>query len=240
MSELLDQLAASGHAHGLHFEQLNVLEEVEDAGYRRIPLDVRVVGRYSALRQWLDDWLGQVRLLRAGDMSMSAAEGRPGLLRLRLRVQAYHADVPDPAPAWLAQLPSRAELGPPLVDPFSAWTARVSRGDLAKIPLTQLEMVGSLSRGSEHEALLLSAGRLFRLRPGDRVGRDEGVVVLIDERQVEVRERLFLGGGWRERTMFLTLRKRVEGEVKEDDEMDSDRGVGPAVDPPGVGDALPG
>lgn len=33
MSDLLDQLAASGHAHGLHFEQLDVRDEVEQPGY---------------------------------------------------------------------------------------------------------------------------------------------------------------------------------------------------------------
>jgi len=43
-------------------------------------------------------------------------------------------------------------------------------------------------------------------------------VVHISEHQVEVRERLFVGGRWRERMTLLTLRKGVDREVKEDHE----------------------
>lgn len=37
ISELLDQLAVSGHEHGLLFELLEVLEEQQEVGYRRLP-----------------------------------------------------------------------------------------------------------------------------------------------------------------------------------------------------------
>lgn len=207
MSDVLEQLALSGHALGLQFEQLNVLEEVHHPGYRQTPMEVQVVGRYPALRMWLDDWLGQVRLLRADEMHWIAAKGRPGFLRLRLRVNAYQADAPEPEPASLAQLPARAQVQVAAVDPFAAWSGRSSRKGLGEIPLAQLEMVGSLSRRGEHEALLAAAGRLYHVRRGERLGRDEGVVVRIDEYQVEVHERLFVAGEWRERSTFLALRK---------------------------------
>ena len=218
ISDLLDQLAASGHAHGLHFEQLDVRDEVRLAGFWQTPLDLQVVGRYAALRMWLDDWLGQLRLLRAGDMHLASADGRPGLLTLRLRAYAFRADGPVQEPGSLAHTPARDEVLLPALDPFSAWSARVVRDGLANVPLAQLEMVGSLSRSMEYEALLLSAGRLYRVRLGDPLGRDEGVVVHISEHQVEVRERLFVGGRWRERMTLLTLRKGVDREVKEDHE----------------------
>ncbi|MFK0313127.1 pilus assembly protein PilP [Pseudomonas sp. NPDC090233] len=235
LSDLLDQLSASGHAHGLHFEQLDVLDELKQSGIRQTPLDVQVVGRYTTLRMWLDEWLGQLRLLRAGDLQITNAIDRPGLLRLRLRVNTFQADGPVPEPASLALLPARDEVLPPAVDPFSTRSGRTVREGLAKVPLAQLDMVGSLSRGLAFEALLSYAGRLYRVRVGDRLGRDEGVVVHVDEQQVEVLERLFVGGSWRERRVTLTLRKGVDREVKEDDER-----VDEVVDGDDVADAVAG
>ncbi|MBC3494795.1 pilus assembly protein PilP [Pseudomonas sp. SWRI100] len=235
MSDLLDSLAASGHEFGLLFERLDVHEAVEQAHYRTIPLDVQVVGRYAALRLWLDEWLGQLRLLRVSDLSMNEVDGRPGLLRVRLRVHAHHADATTPAVASLADLPARAAPVPPLVDPFSAAPANVAPGELGRVPLAQLEMVGSLAQGGAHEALLLSAGQLYRVRLGDRLGRDEGVVVHIDEQRVDVRERWFVAREWHERTAVLTLRKPLDQEVMDKDEKAMDSGGVRLVDPAGDG-----
>ncbi|HDS1818407.1 TPA: pilus assembly protein PilP [Pseudomonas putida] len=241
MSDLLDFLAASGHEHGLLFERLDVHDEVSQPDYRTIPLDVHVVGRYAALRVWLDEWLGQTRLLRVGDMNMSQADGRPGLLRLRLKVDAYHANATPPAPVALAHVPARAAAMPPSLDPFSSSAVRMPPGGLGGVPLAQLEMVGSLARGGMHEALLLSAGQLFRVRPGDRLGRDEGVVVRVDAQQVEVRERWFVASAWQERTAILTLRKPLDKEVLDNDEEAMEMGGGVrAVNPDSVSNALPG
>ena len=241
MSDLLDRLAASGHAHGLLIERLDVHEEQQQAGFRKVPLQLQVVGRYAALRQWLDDWLGQVRVLQSGDMSLTAADAQPGLLRLQLHVDAFQASAPMPAPAVLARMPARAATAAPAVDPFAPGAARLANSGLASVPLAQLEMVGSLSRGAVHEALLMAAGRLHRVRPGDRVGRDQGVVVRVDQRQVEVRERLFMAGLWHERTAFINLAKRLGKEALEQDENIDEVGAGSAaVDPVGLGDALSG
>ncbi|AXM99051.1 type IV pili biogenesis protein [Pseudomonas plecoglossicida] len=207
MSDLLEQLSLSGHALGLRFEHLNVLEQVQGPGYRQTPMEVQVVGRYPALRVWLDDWLGQLRLLRVEQMHWGGAEGSPGLVRLRLRANAYQADAQVPQPASLAQIPARAQVQVGDFDPFADWSGRAALKGPGEIPLAQLEMVGSLSRRGEHEALLAVAGRLYRVRRGERLGRDDGVVVRIDEQQVEVRERLFVAGEWHERTTFLVLRK---------------------------------
>jgi type IV pilus assembly protein PilP len=219
MSDLLDQLAASGHAHGLHFEQLDVRDEVKQPGFLQTPLNMQVVGRYSGLRVWLDDWLGQDRLLRAESLWLEPADDRPGLLRLGMRVHAYQPDRAVPEPLSLADSPARAEVLPVGPDPFSAWATRVARGGLASVPLAQVQMVGSLQRERQREAVLASAGRLYRVQPGDRLGREGGVVVQVGERQLEVRERLFVGGVWRERTVMLTLRKSANTETTEGDEM---------------------
>lgn len=238
MSDLLDRLAVLGQAHGLLIEQVVVLEGEQQAGFRRVPLELQLVGRYTALRQWLGDWLGQARVLRGDYLRLVAADG---LLRLQLRVDTYQALAPTSAPAVLARMPARAATPVPAIDPFAPGASRLSSDGLASVPLAQLEMVGSLSRGATHEALLRVAGRLYRVRLGDRVGRDQGVVTQIDPRQVEVRERLFMAGSWHERTAFLTLAKRLGKEAPEQNETSEEVGAGsPAVDPAGVGHAIPG
>ncbi len=241
MSDLLDRLAASGHAHGLLIERFDVHEGEQQAGFRKVPLELQVVGRYAALRQWLDDWLGQARVLRSGDLKLAAADGQPGLLRLQVRVDAYQALAPMPAPAVLARMPARGVTAAPAVDLFAPGSTRLTGSGLAGVPLAQLEMVGSLSRGAAHEALLMAAGRLYRVRPGDRVGRDQGVVAKVEQSHVEVRERLFMAGVWQERTAFITLAKRLGKEAPDQDEKVDEMGAGgPAADPAGVGGAVSG
>ncbi|MNV91822.1 hypothetical protein D3C71_1863580 [compost metagenome] len=51
---------------------------------------------------------------------------------------------------------------------------------------------------------------------------------------------MFVAGTWRERTVFLTLRKPVDRESIAQDEMAIDMGSDPADDAAGVGEALPG
>ncbi|WEK31333.1 MAG: pilus assembly protein PilP [Candidatus Pseudomonas phytovorans] len=241
MSDLLDRLAASGHAHGLLVERFDVKEAEQQAGHWEIPLQVQVVGRYRDVRQWLGDWLGQARLLRSGDMKLTAVEGQPGLLRLQLRVDAFQASAPIPAPDVLARMPAKAATPAPVVDPFAPGALRMAGSGLASVPLAQMEMVGSLSRGAAHEALLMAAGRLYRVRTGERLGRNRGVVARIDPGQVEVRERLFMAGVWHERTAFITLAKRLGKEARNQNEERDEMGVGSAAaDSAGVGDVLSG
>lgn len=241
MSDLLERLTVSGHAHGLHVERLDVQEGELQTGFHRVPLELQVVGHYPALRLWLDEWLGQARVLRSGDMRLTAADREAGLLRLQLRLDAYHSPGPLSAPAMLAHVPARAAMAAPSVDPFAPATTRSSGSGLVGVPLAQLRMVGSLARGAFHEALLMGAGKLYRVRPGDRLGRDQGVVRHIDPQQVEVRERLFMAGEWYERAAFITLAGRLGKEAPDKhEEVDEIPAGSPAVDTVGVGDSPPG
>jgi len=241
MSDLLERLTVSGHAHGLLVERLEVQEGERQAGFHKVPLELQVVGRYPALRLWLDEWLGQARVLRSGDLHLAGADRQPGLLRLQLRVDAYHAPASMSAPAVLAHIPARAALATPAVNPFAPTATQLAGTGLVGVPLAQLEMVGSLARGVAREALLMASGRLYRVRPGDRVGRDQGVVTHIDQRQVEVHERLFMAGGWHERTAFITLAERLGKEAPDQNEnMDEIPAGSAAADSAGVGDAIPG
>lgn len=218
VSELLDQLAVSGHQHGLLVERLDVLEERQQTGYRVMPLDISVVGRYPALRAWLEQWLQQVRLLNVARLELLAVDERSGLVRAKLQVHAYAAVQSLAVPISLADEPARQAVSTRHFDPFMVWSSRVAPRGIGRVPLEQLEMVGSLSRAGQRHALLRSAGHLYRVAVGDRLGRDEGVVVRIDAHQVEVHERLYIAGGWQERPRFLALGKGAHGEVRDDDE----------------------
>lgn len=235
MSELLDQLAVSGHEHGLLFERLEVLEEQQEAVYRRTPLDLQVKGSYPALRAWLEQWLGQTRLLTMPRLNLNGGDEHFGMVSAQLQVEAYHpGEVLEP-PGALAVEPAQAALPVVVLDPFEAWRSGSAAQGLGRIPLEQLEMVGSLSGAGGRQALLFSAGRLYRVAAGDRLGRDEGVVVNIEAGQVEVRERLYLGGAWQERSRYLALRKSARVEVRDETEGAGEWNAGAAERAGGAG-----
>ena len=223
MAELLEDLSRLGREQGLSFEQVDLLEPLAEPGYRTIPLALQVVGRYPALRLWLDQWLGQLRLLRVQRLRLDAVDGKPGLLRMYLDVNAYAASQAGlEIPQSLAAEPARAEPGRPVIDPFRRTTRVATANRLASVALEQLEMVGSLARQGEYQALLRLAGTVHRVRVGDPIGNARGQVARIDEQQVEVLERLFVDGqGWLEQSRYLALRRSAVTEV-----MDEHQGLG--------------
>ncbi|MFJ4390273.1 pilus assembly protein PilP [Pseudomonas soli] len=226
MSELLDQLALSGHEHGLSFERIEVNEAQQAAGYRLQPLEISVHGRYPALRLWLEQWLQQLRLLSVPQLRLALQEEGSGVVGARLLIHAYHPGEELPVPAALADEPAQAALSKATFDPFQAWLPATQGKELRQIPLARLEMVGSLSQSGRRQALVRSAGHLYRVGQGDRLGLDEGVVVAIDADRLEVRERIYIGGRWQARPRYLVLVKREQGEVKDETEaMVERRGV---------------
>lgn len=224
MDELLEHLAASGRTHGVSFERFEAEAPIREDDYLRLPLHMTVLGRYQALRSWLEEWSGQMRVLQVSSLSMSEAAGRRGVLQLQMAVQAFHPGEALPAPASLVDEPARAALAGPHADPFAPWSSNPAVDGLAGAPLDQLQMVGSLSRAGRTHALLAFSGRLYRVGEGDRLGRDEGIVTRVDERQLEVLERLFVAGGWQERSRYLVLHGHTGQEVT--DELKAAVGVG--------------
>ncbi|MGE7990383.1 pilus assembly protein PilP [Pseudomonas sp. NPDC089554] len=235
MEDLLEHLAASGRTYGLTFERFEAEAPVMESDYLRFPLQMTVSGRYQALRVWLEEWGRQMRTLQFSSLSMSELDGQKGQLQLQLEVQAFHAPEMPPQPVSLADEPAQPALLAPRVDPFASWSTRQAADGLAGIPLEQLHMVGSLSRAGRTHALLVFAGRLHRVAVGDRLGRDEGLVVRVDEGRLEVQERLFVAGRWQERSRYLALRGYKDQEVM--DEHKAAVGVG---DEPGFVDGRVG
>lgn len=225
MSELLDQLAISGHEHGLVFKRVEVLDAQRPAEhYWQMPLELQVIGRYPSLRAWLEQWMGQLRLLEVAQLSLTSSDDGTDLVGAQIRVHAYGANQALSPPASLADEPARPAVKVSPFDPFLPWSFGAGEEALSRIALEQLQMVGSLSRGGSHQALVRAGGRLHRVREGQRLGRDDGVVVHVDAQRMEVRERLYLAGGWQERSRFLALDKRAHGEVMDDVEAVFDRG----------------
>ncbi|QXH56307.1 pilus assembly protein PilP [Pseudomonas maumuensis] len=239
MSELLDQLALSGHEHGLSFERIEVHEAQQASGYRLQPLEVSVQGRYPALRLWLEQWLEQLRLLNVVRLRLALQEGDVGVVSAQLLIHAYQPGEELPVPVALADEPARVALSKSGFDPFHAWMSAADGRGLRHVPLAQLEMVGSLSQAGRRHALLRSAGRLYRVGEGDRVGLDEGVVVTIDAERVEVSERMYVGGRWQSRPRYLVLKKREQGEVRDETEAMVER-HGSGEHPGGAGSGVSG
>lgn len=227
MSEWLDQLAHSGRVHGLVVEQLDIGDTLQAVGYRQMPLRMRVIGSYAALRVWLDEWLQQLRTLEVMSMQWATAVDRPGLLQLDIQLHAFDAGEAVPVPGSLADRPARPVRPAPALDPFTGWSPRhMAQPGLAGVPLEQLEMVGSLSRVGQTQALVRWAGGLHRVAEGDRLGREEGEVVRVDPEQIEVRERIFNDGAWQETSRYLSLSRHRRAGSRQVYEKTGDRAVG--------------
>ena len=119
--------------------------------------------------------------------------------------------------------------GKPFVDPFrpmrievaqqekvapSAATARVKQEqDRAKEPLEafaleSIQMQGTLTQGKETFALVKAGSNLYRVRKGNYMGQNFGVITAIDEGQISLKELVQDGGGeWIERQSSLQLQE---------------------------------
>ncbi|WP_049870426.1 pilus assembly protein PilP [Pseudomonas cremoricolorata] len=223
-SDLLDQLSRAGHAHGLTFERVAIKAQPAQDDVHPLTLQVQVGGSYPALRQWLDDWLGQIRLLRVSEARLSRASADAGRLQAHFTVTAYHAGEVLTPPASLAEEPARRRPPAGVVDLFGLWSAQVTAGELRGVPLEQLKMVGSLFSAQQYQALIAAGGRVHRVRVGDALGRHEGRVVAVDADQVRVQERIVLGDVWQEHNRTLWLGKSV-GNRGADEREDKDASV---------------
>jgi type IV pilus assembly protein PilP len=113
-----------------------------------------------------------------------------------------------------------------LVDPFRperievAAAARASSGNAALIeeqrkrppepleafPLESIQMLGTITQGKETFALVKAGPNLYRVRKGNYMGQNFGVITGIDESQINLKELVQDSGGeWVERMSSLQL-----------------------------------
>lgn len=224
VGDLVERLTLAAHEHGLLFERIGVTPQPPADEYRRALLQLRVRGAYPALRTWLDDWLAQKRVLRVRTLELTQAAPAGRQVEAQFEVELFDPGEDLPVPRSVAHEPARGVRQTAARDLFAPWSAQQPGLDLAHVPLEQIEMVGSLLQGGRRHALLASAGRLYRVGLGDRLGRHEGRVVALEERHVRVRKRLYVGDAWQERSRTLSLRNvaaRGRDDVEDKDGMDA-------------------
>jgi type IV pilus assembly protein PilP len=77
---------------------------------------------------------------------------------------------------------------------------------LEAFPLESIKMVGTLTQGQETFGIVRAGPNLFRIKKGNYMGQNFGVVTAIDEAQIGLKELVQEGGGdWVERTSALQL-----------------------------------
>ena len=82
------------------------------------------------------------------------------------------------------------------------------REPLEAFPLESIRMVGTLTRNHETYGLVRAGTNLFRVRKGNYMGQNFGIITGIDESQISLKELIQEGGGdWAERTSALQLQE---------------------------------
>lgn len=77
---------------------------------------------------------------------------------------------------------------------------------LEAFPLETLRMVGTLSQDKETFGLVRAGANLFRVKKGNYMGLNFGVITAIDENEIKLKELVQDGGGdWIERVSSLQL-----------------------------------
>jgi type IV pilus assembly protein PilP len=78
-------------------------------------------------------------------------------------------------------------------------------------PLESLVFVGLLQRGKENHAIVKADSSLHKVKVGNYLGQDFGVVTQISDFEISLRELIQdAGGDWVERTSTLQLQEQKE------------------------------
>ena len=82
------------------------------------------------------------------------------------------------------------------------------REPLEAFPLESIRMVGTLTKNRETFGLVRAGTNLFRVKKGNYMGQNFGVITGIDDGQISLKELIQEGGGdWVERTSALQLQE---------------------------------
>ena len=107
--------------------------------------------------------------------------------------------------------PDRIDVAQRQITP-SATSARVEKErdrpkePLEAFPLESIQMMGTISQANEVFALVKEGPNLYRVRKGNYMGQNFGVVTGIDESQISLKELIQDSGGeWVERNSALQL-----------------------------------
>lgn len=209
LADLLDDIAHQGQTQGVFVEQVELLPEVLHEHHVEMPMQIQLRGRYLALATFFQGLAQLPRLVSLEDFSLLPAQVQsPAGLRMQVQLSAYRSRVASAGavpsrlePEFMRPVPSFSR------NPFEPAPLMQHRQYLETLSLDQFEMIGSLARRQARFALLQVAGVVHRLQEGDRLGRDKGRIVRVEEQQVEIAEEVFVvGKGWVERRRTLSLK----------------------------------
>jgi len=105
--------------------------------------------------------------------------------------------------------PERIEVakagGPPVVKGRAPDTNR-PKEPLEAFALESIQMLGTITQGSETYGLVKAGSNLYRVKKGNYMGQNFGVITAIDENQISLKEIVQDGTGeWTERASSLQL-----------------------------------
>lgn len=211
LADLLENIAFQAQSTGVFVEQVERLPEILHDQHIELPMQLQLQGTYPALLTFTHGLAYLSRLITLQDFSLLPAQAG---LRLQVHLSAYRSRLTSAVSGRSGLEPEPAPPAPDVSrSPFEPSSLMQHRQYLETLPLDRFEMIGSLARGSARYALLQVAGVVHRLQLGDRLGRDQGRVVGIEERQIEIAEQVFVvGKGWVERRRTLSLKQPAGAE----------------------------
>ena len=203
---LIDEIAALGLAFNLEFKTLDLPAETIGAHYVEQAIDIRAVGGYHELGEFLAGLAGLDRIVTSHDFVLT--EAGPGRLELNLAARSYrYLPLSDAeAAAVAAASPHPPRLPEPLAiglfryepesrrDPFAMPQDRPAPDSgrsepLAQFSLEDLRLVGLLHHGNRHSGLILDpSGAVHRVVAGDSLGSEGARIGQISALGVELIE----------------------------------------------------
>ncbi|MEG0247124.1 MAG: pilus assembly protein PilP [Pseudomonas sp.] len=209
LTGLIEEISSQAQSHGVFVEQLELLPEVIHEHHVEMPLQLRLHGAYAALAGFAHGLAQLPRLTSLNNIALKPSEHRGFTgLQLQAQISAFRSrESPGGVFPSALEPPSMRPLPRLSRSPFEPAALMLHRQYLETLPLDQFEMIGSLARRQVHFALLRVAGVVHRLQVGDRLGRDNGRIVHVEEQRIEIAEEVFVvGKGWVERRRTLSLK----------------------------------
>lgn len=209
LADLLDGFAHQGQSQDVFVEHVELLPEVLHDHHIEMPMQLQLRGSYLALATFAQGLAQLPRLVSMGNFSlMPTQEQSPTGLRMQVQLSAFRSREASSGFVPARHEPDQVRPEPGFLrSPFEPSSLMQHREYLETLSLDQFEMIGSLARRQVRFALLQVAGVVHRLQVGDRLGRDKGRIVRVEEQQVEIAEEVFVAGkGWVERRRTLSLK----------------------------------
>ncbi len=117
-------------------------------------------------------------------------------------------ELPDPFGPAKIELVTKASGGGGRLKP----NMNRPREPLESFPLESLKMVGVLTQKKQMHALVRADGNLYRVRAGNYLGQNFGLITGITDTQIQLRETIQdAGGDWGERVSTLQLQEAAGG-----------------------------